>query len=134
MGGRAAHACRRSLVHSSRHSLIAVPPSAPLPPPPPARAGLFSATQTEAVESLARAGLRNPVRVNVAVTLARPAGGAKQGGGGGGEREQGAPEPAPDMVQRTPSTLRIQYAVGEATSKLPRLVAFLQVRGGWRCD
>lgn len=35
-------------------------------------AGLFSATQTEAVEALARAGLRNPVRVNVAVTLAQP--------------------------------------------------------------
>ena len=32
------------------------------------RTGLFSATQTEAVEALARAGLRNPVRVNVAVT------------------------------------------------------------------
>ena len=28
-------------------------------------AGLFSATQTEAVEALARAGLRNPVRVKV---------------------------------------------------------------------
>lgn len=37
---------------------------------PFATAGLFSATQTEAVEALARAGLRNPVRVNVAVTLA----------------------------------------------------------------
>lgn len=62
------------------------------------RTGLFSATQTEAVESLARAGLRNPVRVNVAVTLAQPARGADQ---------QGA-APAPDMVQRTPSTLQIQ--------------------------
>lgn len=29
------------------------------------RTGLFSATQTEAVEELARAGLRNPVRVEV---------------------------------------------------------------------
>eukprot|EP00955_Chlamydomonas_euryale_P085635 364125-Chlamydomonas_euryale.AAC.7 len=34
------------------------------------RTGLFSATQTEAVEALARAGLRNPVRINVAVTAA----------------------------------------------------------------
>ncbi|KAL4439662.1 hypothetical protein ABPG75_002663 [Micractinium tetrahymenae] len=34
------------------------------------RTGLFSATQTEAVDALARAGLRNPVRVNVAVALA----------------------------------------------------------------
>lgn len=32
------------------------------------RTGLFSATQTEAVQALARAGLRNPVRVNVAVS------------------------------------------------------------------
>jgi ATP-dependent RNA helicase DDX55/SPB4 len=29
------------------------------------RTGLFSATQTEAVEELAKAGLRNPVRVQV---------------------------------------------------------------------
>lgn len=41
-------------------------------------AGLFSATQTEAVEALARAGLRNPVRVNVAVTLAQPPPAKKQ--------------------------------------------------------
>ena len=34
------------------------------------RTGLFSATQTEAVQALARAGLRNPVRINVAVTAA----------------------------------------------------------------
>jgi ATP-dependent RNA helicase DDX55/SPB4 len=31
------------------------------------RTGLFSATQTEAVEELSRAGLRNPVRVEVRV-------------------------------------------------------------------
>lgn len=37
------------------------------------RTGLFSATQTEAVQSLARAGLRNPVRVNVAVTVSQQA-------------------------------------------------------------
>ena len=35
-------------------------------------AGLFSATQTEAVKALARAGLRNPFRINVAVTASRP--------------------------------------------------------------
>lgn len=40
------------------------------------RTGLFSATQTEAVEELARAGLRNPVRVEVKVT------GSRQGGQG----------------------------------------------------
>lgn len=37
-----------------------------------AAAGLFSATQTEAVQALARAGLRNPVRVNVAVAAVAP--------------------------------------------------------------
>ena len=45
------------------------------------RTGLFSATQTEAVEALARAGLRNPVRVNVTVTNNRPGGEGKPGSG-----------------------------------------------------
>lgn len=35
------------------------------------RTGLFSATQTEAVEELARAGMRNPVRVEVKVTASK---------------------------------------------------------------
>lgn len=35
------------------------------------RTGLFSATQTEAVEELARAGLRNPVRVEVKTEVKR---------------------------------------------------------------
>ena len=35
---------------------------------PCVHAGLFSATQTEAVQALARAGLRNPVRVKVDVS------------------------------------------------------------------
>lgn len=52
--------------------------------------GLFSATQTEAVEALARAGLRNPVKVNVAVTLT----------GSGASPEETA-------VQKTPSTLQL---------------------------
>lgn len=33
------------------------------------RTGLFSATQTEAVEELSKAGLRNPVRVEVQAEL-----------------------------------------------------------------
>ncbi|KAK9831778.1 hypothetical protein WJX74_008946 [Apatococcus lobatus] len=41
------------------------------PLPKQRRTGLFSATQTEAVKALARAGLRNPFRVNVAVTANR---------------------------------------------------------------
>ncbi len=41
-----------------------------------------------------------------------------------------------EAVQRTPSTLSIQYVVCEASQKLPQLVAFLQAShagraGGW---
>ncbi|KAH6830903.1 P-loop containing nucleoside triphosphate hydrolases superfamily protein [Perilla frutescens var. hirtella] len=36
------------------------------------RTGLFSATQTEAVEELSKAGLRNPVRVEVRAQIKRP--------------------------------------------------------------
>ena len=43
------------------------------------RTGLFSATQTEAVEALARAGLRNPVRVNVAVSRTGTGAAGRQG-------------------------------------------------------
>lgn len=58
-----------------------LPPALPLhlPCPRQRRTGLFSATQTEAVEALARAGLRNPVRVNVAVTAKN--GQQRRGGG-----------------------------------------------------
>ncbi|PSC74559.1 DEAD-box ATP-dependent RNA helicase 18 isoform A [Micractinium conductrix] len=86
------------------------------------RTGLFSATQTEAVEALARAGLRNPVRVNVAVTQVQPPGVKSK------KQSQGA-EAASDATQRTPSTLHIQYILCEATQKLPQLVAFLQAKG-----
>lgn len=86
------------------------------------RTGLFSATQTEAVEALARAGLRNPVRVNVAVTVAQLAGPthtSKQ------NCREAAPK-MPNMVQRTPTSLQIQYIVCESTEKLPVLLSFLQ--------
>ena len=74
-------------------------------------AGLFSATQTEAVQALARAGLRNPVRINVAVAGApAEAGGADAGGG-----------------QKTPSRLTIHYMVCAVEQKLPHLMQFLQV-------
>jgi len=70
------------------------------------RTGLFSATQTEEVAELARAGLRNPVRVTV--RDAAPQGKA-QGGGSG----------------KTPAQLALYYTLVEADAKLPRLVAFL---------
>ena len=70
------------------------------------RTGLFSATQTQEVEELARAGLRNPVRVTVRDTATRA-------GGGGGD------------AGKTPSQLRLLYATCEADEKLDTLVAFL---------
>lgn len=65
--------------------------------------GLFSATQTEAVEALARAGLRNPVRVNVAVTLTAKKGDRGKNKGGGVEEAV--------AVQKTPSTLDLRVCL-----------------------
>ncbi len=79
-------------------------------------AGLFSATQTEAVEALARAGLRNPVRVAVAVAAAAGAG------------ADAALVPADG--QRTPSSLRIAYRTCQPEQKLGQLLQFLQARRG----
>jgi ATP-dependent RNA helicase DDX55/SPB4 len=74
------------------------------------RTGLFSATQTEEVQELARAGLRNPMRITVRDTAT---------GGGGGS--------APS---KTPSKLRLLYATcPDAAAKLPLLVSFLSRYG-----
>jgi ATP-dependent RNA helicase DDX55/SPB4 len=75
------------------------------------RTGLFSATQTEEVVELARAGLRNPVRITV-----RDAAGGAAGAGAVGP---------PGAGGKTPSQLALYYALVEADDKLPRLVAFL---------
>lgn len=75
------------------------------------RTGLFSATQTEAVEALSRAGLRNPMRVQVAVA-------SKPTGKGGEGQAQGG--------QVTPSSLSIYYLLCEADGKLGQLVHFLR--------
>ena len=77
-------------------------------------AGLFSATQTEAVEALARAGLRNPVRVAVAVAAAPGAG-------------PGAAGAAAGAGQRTPSSLRIVFRTCHPEQKLGQLLHFLKV-------
>ncbi|KAG2492424.1 hypothetical protein HYH03_009367 [Edaphochlamys debaryana] len=53
------------------------------------RTGLFSATQTEAVQELARAGLRNPIRVAVAVTVGAAAAAAGKGAQGKGKEAEG---------------------------------------------
>ncbi len=55
------------------------------------RTGLFSATQTDEVESLIRAGLRNPVRITV--------------------KQKGENTSTEHATQRTPTTLQNYYAV-----------------------
>ncbi|GAB5578977.1 ATP-dependent RNA helicase DDX55 isoform X1 [Prionailurus iriomotensis] len=67
------------------------------------RTGLFSATQTQEVESLVRAGLRNPVRISV--------------------KEKGV---AASSTQKTPSRLKNYYMVCKADEKFNQLVYFLR--------
>uniref|UniRef100_A0A1D5Q7K6 ATP-dependent RNA helicase n=1 Tax=Macaca mulatta TaxID=9544 RepID=A0A1D5Q7K6_MACMU len=69
------------------------------------RTGLFSATQTQEVENLVRAGLRNPVRVSV--------------------KEKGV---AASGAQKTPSRLENYYMVCKADEKFNQLVHFLRNR------
>ncbi|XP_076115777.1 ATP-dependent RNA helicase DDX55-like [Mytilus galloprovincialis] len=68
------------------------------------RTGLFSATQTDEVEKLIRAGLRNPVRINV--------------------KEKKSAEDVVD--QRTPSSLQNLYMIVDSDEKLNQLVNFIQ--------
>ncbi|XP_037122028.1 ATP-dependent RNA helicase DDX55 isoform X2 [Syngnathus acus] len=68
------------------------------------RTGLFSATQTQELEKLVRAGLRNPVRIVV--------------------KEKGAA--ADGAARRTPSRLCNYYTVCRAEDKFNQLVAFLR--------
>lgn len=68
------------------------------------RTGLFSATQTREVESLARAGLRNPVAVTVK---------EKNLGGDG---------------SRTPSSLANYYMVCEGNQKLAALISLMKTK------
>ncbi|KAF4364039.1 hypothetical protein CsatB_010043 [Cannabis sativa] len=74
------------------------------------RTGLFSATQTEAVEELAKAGMRNPVRVEVRAET-KPANGTVSS-------EQAA-------SSRTPSSLHLEYLECEADKKSSQLVDLL---------
>ena len=72
------------------------------------RTGLFSATQTDAVKSLARAGLRNPVRVQVSVEEKK-----------NGEERNGT---------ILPTTLQVRYKIVEQREKVGALVRFLLER------
>ncbi|XP_051887853.1 ATP-dependent RNA helicase DDX55 [Pristis pectinata] len=67
------------------------------------RTGLFSATQTDEVENLVRAGLRNPVRITV--------------------KEKGM---TADSTQKTPIRLHNCYMICRADEKFNQLVAFLR--------
>jgi ATP-dependent RNA helicase DDX55/SPB4 len=102
------------------------------------RTGLFSATQTEAVEALARAGLRNPVRVAVAVThkAASFVDDGDEAAENGKKKKKKTSSSAADasegdianantQQQITPSTLSVQYRVVDTSEKLPQLAAFL---------
>ncbi|GBG92442.1 hypothetical protein CBR_g55379 [Chara braunii] len=94
------------------------------------RTGLFSATQTEEVEELARAGMRNAVRVEVKsqpVKKSKKAKPAPDEGAGKGSEAVYPPKllgPHSD-VPKTPANLRMQYVVSEADEKLGQLVHFL---------
>uniref|UniRef100_A0A8C5X8Q5 ATP-dependent RNA helicase n=1 Tax=Malurus cyaneus samueli TaxID=2593467 RepID=A0A8C5X8Q5_9PASS len=67
------------------------------------RTGLFSATQTQEVENLVRAGLRNPVRISV--------------------KEKGV---AASNTQKTPTRLENYYMICKADEKFNQLVHFLR--------
>ncbi|KAF1377865.1 hypothetical protein PFLUV_G00205180 [Perca fluviatilis] len=67
------------------------------------RTGLFSATQTQELEKLVRAGLRNPVRIAV--------------------KEKGV---AATASQKTPSRLSNYYTICRSEDKFNNLVAFLR--------
>ncbi|XP_008285566.1 ATP-dependent RNA helicase DDX55 [Stegastes partitus] len=68
------------------------------------RTGLFSATQTQELEKLVRAGLRNPVRITV--------------------KEKGLAATA--AAQKTPSRLSNYYTICRSEDKFNNLVAFLR--------
>ena len=78
--------------------------------------------------ALARAGLRNPVRVNVAVLQGGPQDGRPGGGGADAAAGTADGNTAVQGGQRTPSSLDIAYLVCGSTEKLGQLVAFLQAR------
>ena len=80
------------------------------------RTGLFSATQSHAIDDVIRTGMRNPVRVRVSQEK------KKGGGGGGGERERALPSPSPSPVHSLPPTLLNRYIVCEQTQKLSLLL------------
>ena len=94
------------------------------------RTGLFSATQTAEVLQLVRAGLRNPVKVEVkvrALTSSAPPPAAPndaQAGNGDGEKKPSAKA----KTQATPSTLTNHYMLVDGEQRLAQLVHFVAGR------
>ena len=84
------------------------------------RTGLFSATQTDAVKELQRAGLRNPVHVLVKEERKVPAG-ADRGAGGA----EVSPRDAERAHVRVPQTLENNYMLVNYDERLPELLRFL---------
>ena len=84
------------------------------------RTGLFSATQTEETEELARAGLRNPVRVTVRNAASQAAAKAAVAAG--------APATSAAARGKLPAQLRLTYKICPVDRRLWHLREFL--RGG----
>lgn len=90
------------------------------------RTGLFSATQTQEVRALARAGLRNPAVVSVQVKGVGAAASHTEAGAAGGASAGAAPSHG---VQSTPLGLTNWYRTcADSTAKLGALVDFMQAR------
>ena len=92
------------------------------------RTGLFSATQTEELEELARAGLRNPVRVTVRDSNAAA---AAASGGNKNEAEKKTGAGGATVGSKLPTQLDLSYRICESVdAKIFRLTAFLKAKKG----
>ena len=88
------------------------------------RTGLFSATQTRAIQDLIRAGLRNTVRVRVSNAAAKAP--SSKAGGSGDTTADSAVAPAPTSAQRTPASLRNYFVICDPVEKLSHLANTLR--------
>ena len=86
------------------------------------RTGLFSATQTRAIQDLIRAGLRNAVKVRVSNAAAKPAAPPPSDVAGSSEAAGDAVAVVPkSQQQRTPASLRNYYVICDPIAKLSHL-------------
>lgn len=84
------------------------------------RTGLFSATQTKAVKSLGRAGLRNPVVIRVSVIPSSA----------DAANNDTTSSTLHNNLQPTPSSLKNYYIICPLQEKISRLMAFLSEHKG----